>query len=630
VATVQFVDRIDPAPTVRLDLNTFASGLMVGVAGIDFSPPPVRRSAAGTLLGDGERMPAWAYGNRVLKIPVQMVATTAAGVAGALQALARELTRPSNVLRVRLDGMTAYTFYRTLPAPDYTLAMLRLLAAANTVATLEIPAEPFGYGLPVVAVNAVTVSNDPASPVTLAASKVSTVDSGVEASLGGWTAPDADQTVVRSTAQAHGGAASILVTAANTNTSECKLSPYVGASTSDHSCQPNTPHVVSGWMRAVGTGRTMQLRVAWWTSADVFVAFSDVSGGPDVSSGWTQVTGTAWSPATAAKWELYGQTLTPIAAEGHYWDDLTLAPATPGNVLDVTGVTGDVETPAKIQMSSGGANMAPVVGVRRHGTVTDITPVVQCEHMVQGADTTTGADAAMSNGQRSRTSFGTNAAMATRLTATLPYQGGFPRTAARGTYRLFAVVASSAATNTYALRLRVVSAFGGGIQMVGGDSVTYVATGTSRQVVDLGLFQVPAGRDPVYDGYGAELPVGSLDVQLQAQRVSGSGSLDWDYVIAMPADEALCALATTFFDVILDGATDTIWTPGGFGEVTAAAVPAVGATGQTIMLQPGQTNRLYFLRPDDVGTGAVRGADVKSRSATVSVWFWPRTLTWLP
>jgi hypothetical protein len=107
---VQFVDRIDAAPTVRLDLNSAASGLMVGVAGIDFSPPPVLRASAGTLLGDGERVPAWAYANRVLKVPVQVVSATATAAAVALQSLARELARPTNVLRVRLDGMSAYTF----------------------------------------------------------------------------------------------------------------------------------------------------------------------------------------------------------------------------------------------------------------------------------------------------------------------------------------------------------------------------------------------------------------------------------------------------------------------------------------------------------------------------------------
>lgn len=626
---MQFVDRIDPAPTVRLDLNSFASGLMVGVAGIDFSPPPVRRSAVGTLLGDGERIPAWAYGNRVLKIPVQMVATTAAGVAGALQALARELTRPSNVLRVRLDGMTAYTFYRTLPAPDYTLAMLRLLAAANTTATLEIPAEPFGLGLPVVAVNAATVNNDPANPVTLAASKVSTVDSGVEASLGGWTAPDADQTVVRSTAQAHGGSASVLITAANTNTSEAKLSPYVGGSTSDHTCQPNTPYLLSDWVRAGTTGRTRVERVAWYTSADAFVAFSDITG-TDNSAGWTQITGSVVSPATAAKWELYRQVLTPVAAETHYSDDFTLQEGTYGNVFDVTGVTGDVETPAKIQMSSGGSNMAPVLSVRRHGTVTAISPIVQAEHAALGTDTTVGTDAAMSNGQRARCSFATVATMATRLTVGLPYAGGLPRVEARGTYRVFVVVATSATSTAYSLRMRVASTFGGAIQMMAGDAVAFAPADTGRYLADLGLLGVPLGPDPVYDGYGAEASVGAVDVQVQAQRVSGSGSLDFDYLAALPADEELCATATTYLDMVLDGVQDAVYTPGGFGEVTAAAVPAIARAGGIPMLSPGQTNRLYLLRPDGVGTGWVRGADVKSRTATVTVTYWPRVLSWLP
>jgi hypothetical protein len=626
---VQFVDRIDAAPTVRLDLNSAASGLMVGVAGIDFSPPPVLRASAGTLLGDGERVPAWAYANRVLKVPVQVVSATATAAAVALQSLARELARPTNVLRVRLDGMSAYTFYRTLPAPDYTLAMLRLLAQANTLATLEIPAEPFGLGLPVVAVNGVTVNNDPSNPVALQASKLSAVDAGFEASIGGWLPADADQTVARSTAQAHSGGASMLVTSTNTNTSEARLSPYAGSSTSDHTCAGNTPHWISGWVRAVSTGRTMVAGVNWYTSADIFISSSEVTG-VDVSGSWTQIFGGVVSPPTAGKYELKGQTLAPAAAEGHYWDDLTVQPGTPGNMLDVTGVTGDVETPAKILMSSGGANMAPVVSVRRHGTVTDISPVVQAEHMTQGTDTTVGTDATMANGQRSRCSFATNAAMATRLTTDLPYSGGLPRVAARGTYRLFAVVASSATTNTYALRYRVTSVFGGAIEMALGDTVTYVATGTGRQVAGLGLLQVPAGPDPVWDGYGAEASVGSVAVQIQAQRVSGTGSLDFDYVAALPADKEYLELATTYLDIVADGVQDAVYTPGGFGEVTGAAVPPIARAGTVPMLSPNQTNRLYLLRPDGLGTGWVRGADVRSRTATVTITYWPRTLTWFP
>lgn len=301
-----------------------------------------------------------------------------------------------------------------------------------------------------------------------------------------------------------------------------------------------------------------------------------------------------------------------------------------GCFLDVTGIVGDVEAQAKIKMSANSANMAPIISVRRHGIVGDIAPLVQAEAATQGTDTTTGADALMSGGSRSRCTFAT-ATMQTRLTVTLPFNGGFARTAARGTYRLFVMVASSNNTSVYQIRQRIVSGFGGSIPMLTGDTVTYTPTvANDRYLANLGLFAVPVGPDPVYDGYGGEALVGSLDIQIQASRVSGTGNLDFDFIAAMPADEEYMETATTFLDIVCDGPQDTIYTPDGIDAVTAAAVPAIGRVGAIPMLTPNQTNRLFFLRPDGVGTGFMRGPDVKSRTATVTVTYWPRVLTWMP
>jgi len=159
---VQFVDSIASSPTVRLDLNTMAGGLMVAMEGIDLSPPPLRRVVVSTMLGDGENIPAAAYGNRTLKLPITLVTGTTDTGATALQNLARELTRATNILKLHLHGATSPVFFRTYAAPDYTLAMLRLLLSAGTTVTLEIPAEPFALGLKET-IGAVTVTEDPAS-----------------------------------------------------------------------------------------------------------------------------------------------------------------------------------------------------------------------------------------------------------------------------------------------------------------------------------------------------------------------------------------------------------------------------------------------------------------------------------
>lgn len=161
---VQFVDQVSASPTVRLDLNARpgGQGLMVAVDGIDLSPPPLRRATVSTMMSDGETVSAAAYGNRVLKIPLHLVAATADAGATILQTLARELVRPNNIIKMQLHGATSPVFFRTYAAPDYVLSMLRLMPVARTSVTLEIQAEPFALGLKET-IAPVTVTEDPAS-----------------------------------------------------------------------------------------------------------------------------------------------------------------------------------------------------------------------------------------------------------------------------------------------------------------------------------------------------------------------------------------------------------------------------------------------------------------------------------
>lgn len=161
-SVIQFVDQISASPTVRLDINVLSNGLLVGTDGIDLSPPPLRRTVISTMLNDGDYIPASAYGNRTLKIPIKVVAGTTELAATAMQKLAWELARPNNILKVQLAGATSPVFFRTFSAPDYTLSMLRLLLSAHTTVTLEIPAEPFALGLKE-AIGSVTVTEDPAA-----------------------------------------------------------------------------------------------------------------------------------------------------------------------------------------------------------------------------------------------------------------------------------------------------------------------------------------------------------------------------------------------------------------------------------------------------------------------------------
>ena len=466
----QFVDSIATSPTVRLDLNSAASGLKVAAEGVDFSPPPLRRAGSSSMQTEGENVTAAVAGNRTLKLPIVVRAATATLAATALGSLALELARSRNILRVQLAGMTAPVFFRTYAAPDYTLGTLRQLLKANAAVMLEIIAEPYALGLSEV-LGPFTVNNDPAN-------------------------------------------------------------------------------------------------------------------------------------------------------------------GTNGCYVDVTGVDGDVETPIRLELSGGGTNMSPVLAVRRHRTPPNVTPFVQAESMTQGTDTTTGSDSLMSNGSRSRCTFATVATMATRLTGTFP-SGGTASVDRRGLYRIFLMCASSAGSTVYAVRMKVDSAVGS-TTLLTGDTVTYTATDTSRRLLDLGLLQIPLGQDPVNDGYGPERPISPMSVQFQAQRVSGTASLDLDFAAMAYADEEQLQMGTVFtgagtYDMVLDGTSGRAWVPVvTTGDIHAYGSPSVPSAGFVPRLTPGQTNRLMILRPDGVGTGYVRGPDTKTRTTAVRITYWPRYLTVAP
>jgi len=162
-STVQFVSAIAASPTVRLDLNSASSNLMVSEGGIDISPPTLRYAIASTMLQDGDHIAASSFENRVIKLPLKLVYTASTDAAAtAIQNLGRELNRPTNILKLQLHGATSPVFFRTFRS-GYALSMLRLLLTANTEITLELPTEYAGYGLLETPVSGVTVSTDPAA-----------------------------------------------------------------------------------------------------------------------------------------------------------------------------------------------------------------------------------------------------------------------------------------------------------------------------------------------------------------------------------------------------------------------------------------------------------------------------------
>ena len=110
-----------------------------------------------------------------------------------------------------------------------------------------------------------------------------------------------------------------------------------------------------------------------------------------------------------------------------------------------------------------------------------------------------------------------------------------------------------------------------------GAAVTLPLT-TSRILVDLGLVSTPGLTDIAGSGTAY---VGSSDVSyaLRAARDSGAGTLDWDIVYLVPADESL--LMTTFSSAVsaytfTDSATEVV------AEFASALSPPTVTSGALI------------------------------------------------
>ena len=285
-----------------------------------------------------------------------------------------------------------------------------------------------------------------------------------------------------------------------------------------------------------------------------------------------------------------------------------------GCYFDVTGVIGDVPAPCVMT-----AAVSSIIGGYWSTTRTQIntTQFVQAESMTLGTDTTNpggGPDAAMSgtgtNNYR-RTSFAT-ATMVTRLSTTTTPSAG-------GTHRLIAYVRLSDATTTVNVRAAIV---GFGLTA----PVATLALSTGRQAVDLGLLNYPRFTVGA-DGTTNAVPT-SVTTQLMAERVSGAGTLDWDFLIWVPAEEqSLIVNDPGWAFAAFDSVNDRVIGYGSGNPLTGTAVTATQAepfTGSLPYLSPNVTNRFTWAGADAPGVLATCG--VGDNLTSVSLTYNPRYL----
>ena len=298
-----------------------------------------------------------------------------------------------------------------------------------------------------------------------------------------------------------------------------------------------------------------------------------------------------------------------------------------GLFFDVTGVIGDIAAPAILQAnhSSGTLERYGYLAVRQHGTPSSLTFFLQAESASLLTDTTNpggGPDAVMSGAGVNnfvRTSFAT-ATMTNRFTATISAKS----VEARGRYRI--LVAARRSDNTSAMSMRV-SSTGSGTP---GSTVTLPLV-TNRIIVDLGLFDARA-LAPDRVGYGADVATNKLVVTVQAARASGTGTLDFDYIAAIPADESMLLWDVTTDSLgsfVFDGVSQSVcvyetgvdpFTAGPYMSALSVATP-FAVSGGFPSLEPNQTNRFYMVTIEETNTNHVKGD-----SNVVSVHYWPRYL----
>jgi hypothetical protein len=304
-----------------------------------------------------------------------------------------------------------------------------------------------------------------------------------------------------------------------------------------------------------------------------------------------------------------------------------------GLFLDITSPKGDVETPLFLTVSNGvvaTGRRRSALSVRRRGTPSATPLFLQAESMTLAANVTLpGVDATMSGA-------GSNYARiaytgTTALTQRLSTATRFPTTAsvdARGTYRAFARIRQNTGADVHTMRLR----WGGADVQITNDTVTLpVDTGPSaptRKLIDLGLIQIPAGYDPVERGMsGVELVTEGVFLAVDAGRTSGSGTLDVDYLMVLPADDRCMfvdwpAAATVTDFVVRGGVSPSVYARNASAQVTSTQAPEIAGSG--LMITPGVTNRVFFHR--DVGTGtSVAGAgDSVTATTTLTPSYYPR------
>lgn len=141
--------------------------------------------------------------------------------------------------------------------------------------------------------------------------------SSLETSAADWGFANLNATsVVRSTAQAYDGAASLLITANGSGDASTRTNPAIGTIP----VIGGASYLVTAQSRAATTVRGVRTQARWLDSGGALISESSGVQPTNTNSGWTLISNTYVAPATAVAVQLRDLVVAPSAAEGHYFD----------------------------------------------------------------------------------------------------------------------------------------------------------------------------------------------------------------------------------------------------------------------------------------------------------------------
>lgn len=576
MALIQFVDSISETPTVRLDVN---DGAVWFCTKFKAPPPRLRRSVSQNAMRDGTHVSSSSYDSRTLELELYVLgegvddyerAASADMVGAEMQKLFRELDRSNGYLLYQADAFAKPVFFRLYRSDTADLEELWSVEVAKKF-TIELMAEPFALGLRE-SLGPFRVVNDPVlSTANLAAP---TLNTATPSTTGGTLA--AGTYYYRVTA----------LTSAGETT-------------------------VSNQVSAVTTGTTSSVALSWGNvpSATGYRVYRSTSAGSnggnvgvDVQAPTTTRTDTGSATGSA----------TPPAAN---------STGALGCYFDVTGVVGDVPAPVVIWDNASNLRQAGILT-----TVPATTNVSflarQAEAMTMSIDTAVaGSDSAMIGAGANnfaRTTFATAANLRERLrdpSADLP----------RGAYRVLVCVRRSDTTSVITARWYNPTTS----VAQRGETVTIPAR-TERQVVDLGIYNAH-GDKPTSIGHGPDAWVEETTLAIESGRTSGTGTVDWDYMLYVPA--YVQSLMFSFDGYIytgrsaaIDSTSETVsaWVTVGASDPTIATyriADTAKVAGGWPYVSPGSNRFLIhaLTTPDAGGVG-------RSYSWNLSAAYWPQYL----